>query len=99
MFSSGAEQPFARLNVYLMNGDIVCGQNLPDSPTWSPFPKGQSVTYTVTGFQVFSLPCSVSAIRAVLHTRTDLHNNAPPLTSEIVSDATMAVSYRLVPLQ
>ena len=98
-FSSSAEHAFARLNVYLMTGDISCGQNLPDSPTWSPFPKGQSVTYTVTGFQVFSLPCNVTAIRAVLQTRTDVHNNAPPLASEIVADATMADTYHLVPPQ
>jgi hypothetical protein len=98
-FSSGAKQPFARLNVYLMTGDITCGQNLPDSPTWSPFEAGQSVTYTVTGFQIFSLPCNVTAIRAVLQTRTDLHNNLPPTASEIVADATVATTYRLVGLQ
>lgn len=99
VFSSGTEQPFARLSVYLMTGDGACGQNLPDSPTWSPFPKGQSFTYTVTGFQVYRLPCDVTAIRAVLQTRTDTHNNAPPTTGEIVADATKAATYRLVPPQ
>ena len=97
--TSAREVPWAQLNVYLMTGSdpqSYCGQNMPDSPTWGPFEKGQTVSVTITGFQVFRLPCDVTEIRAYLHTR----NNGlgiPPTTSETVANGSMTVSYHLQP--
>jgi hypothetical protein len=45
------------------NADGYCRQNLPDWPTWRPIARGQTVIYTVTGSQVFSLPCEVTGSR------------------------------------
>lgn len=92
--ASGREVPWAQLNVYLLGGDSYCGQNLPDSPTWTPFAAGQTVDYAVTGFQVYRLPCDVSGIRAMLHTRNS-GLVTPPTPSETVAEATFPASYRL----
>ncbi|HEY7510960.1 MAG TPA: hypothetical protein VIG50_11940 [Vicinamibacteria bacterium] len=85
--------PWAQLRVYLLtsgDGSEYCGQNLPDAPTWTDLPAGWQTTYTVTGFQVYRLPCDVTAIRAMLHTRnTGLLT--PPASSDIVAEATMPV--------
>jgi hypothetical protein len=88
---------FAQLAVFLLTSDDAgyCGQNLPDWPTWRPFAAGQTVTYTVTGFQVFRLPCEVTGIRAVFNTRDDLHLGGIPPASQIVADTTMPVIYHL----
>jgi hypothetical protein len=91
---SAREAPWAQLNVYLLSGDGYCGQNLPDSPTWGPFVAGQTVAYTVTGFQVYRLPCDVTGIRAMLHSRnTGLL--IPPTASETIAEATVSVTYQL----
>ena len=92
--TSAVELPWAQLNVYLLSGESYCAQNLPDSPTWRPFPSGQTVSYAVTGFQVYRLPCDVSGIRAMLHTR-DSNLLTPPLPSETVADATFPTSLQL----
>ena len=92
--TSGREVPWAQLNVYLLSGDSYCGQNLPDSPTWGPFGAGQTVVYTVTGFQVYRLPCDVSGIRAMLHTRNS-GLLTPPAPSETVTETTLPASYQL----
>jgi hypothetical protein len=95
--ASGRDVPWARLSVYLLTGDTttsICGQNDPDAPTWGGLPAGWSTTYTVTGFRVYRLPCEVTGIRAVLHTR----NNGlltPPLPSEIVAEAVLPVRLHL----
>lgn len=95
--TAGEMLPFAQLNVYLMTSDGVnyCGQNLPDSPTWRSFPGGQTITYTVTGFQVYRLPCEVTSVRAIFHTRDDPHVGGIPPVSFIVADTTMAAVYQL----
>ena len=98
--TNGSALPFAQLAVFLLtagNADGYCGQNLPDWPTWRPLAAGQSVTYTVTGFQVFTLPCEVTGIRAVLNTRDDTHLGGIPPTNFIVADSTMPVVYHLRP--
>jgi hypothetical protein len=93
--TAAREVPWAQLYVYLMNGsDTYCGQNLPDAPTWAPFLKGQTASVTITGFQVFSLPCDVTGIHAFLHTRnTGLLT--PPIPTDTVAEGSMTVSYHL----
>jgi hypothetical protein len=95
--TGGAELPFAQLAVFLMTADPTspCGQNNPDWPNWKPFASGQMVTYTVTGFQVFRLPCEVTGIRAIFNTRDDLNVGGFPPASQIVADTTLPVVYHL----
>jgi hypothetical protein len=97
--TSGSALPFAQLAVFLQtttsNPVGYCGQNLPDWPTWRPFASGQTVTYTITGFQVFTVPCEVTGIRAVLNTRDDLQQGGVPPSNFIVADATLPVVYHL----
>jgi hypothetical protein len=91
---SAHEVPWAQLYVYLLSGSDYCGQNLPDAPTWGFLPSGWMTTYTVTGFQVYGLPCDVTGVRAVFHTR----NNGlltPPIASETIADATLPVSFQI----
>jgi hypothetical protein len=89
--------PWAQLSVYLLTNDQglgYCGQNTPDSPTWGPLPAGWTTTYTVTGFRVYNLPCAVTGVRVMLHTR----NNGlltPPSPSETIAETTYPVSFRL----
>ena len=94
--TSGRDVPWAQLWLYLYRsanttGNDYCGQNLPDAPTWGPFSKGQTVSVTITGFQVIP-PCDVVAIRAMLHTRNN-GNLTPPIASETVAEATLPVTY------
>jgi len=71
-----------------------CGQNLPDAPTWAPFLKAQTESVTITGFQVFRLPCDVTSLHAYLHTRnTGLLT--PPISTDIVAEGTINVSYHI----
>jgi hypothetical protein len=95
--TSAQQLSFAQLAVFLLTSDDAgyCGQNLPDWPTWRPFGAGQTVIYTVTGFQVFRLPCEVTGIRAIFNTRDDLHLGGIPPASQIVADTTMPVIYHL----
>jgi len=96
--NSAQDLPFAQLAVFLLtmsNPDGYCGQNLPDWPNWRPLPKGQPITVTVTGFQVFTLPCEVTGIRAVLNTRDDLHLGGIPPANLIVADTTLPAVYHL----
>ena len=106
MITSGRDLPFAELNVFLVTApddqcppgsyrSCSCGDNIPDSPTWRPFRKGQTVTYTVTGFQVVP-PCDVIGIRAVLHTRENGPNWYPPMPSETEAEATLQATYHLI---
>ena len=59
--SSAREVPFGQVNVYLLTGA--------DSPQWQPLPSGWTTTLTVSGFQVFRLPCAVTGVRVMFHTR------------------------------
>ena len=92
---SGRDVPWAQLNVYLLTADgSYCGQNLPDSPTLAPLDEGQQANVTITGFQVYRLPCNVTGVRAMLHTR----NNGlltPPTASETIADALLPVNYTI----
>jgi hypothetical protein len=90
--------PWAQLNVYLAAPDgLFCGQNLPDSPGWRPLRAGDRVSVSVTGFQIFRLPCDVTAIQAVLHTRDNPHLNMPILPAETLAEANATMGYRLLP--
>jgi hypothetical protein len=87
--------PWAQLNVYLLSGGDYCGQNMNYAPSWGPLAAGQTETVTVSGFQVFRLPCDVTGVRAMLHTR----NNGlltPPTAAETVVETAFPVTYRLV---
>ncbi|HQZ15909.1 MAG TPA: hypothetical protein PLD86_03450 [Vicinamibacteria bacterium] len=93
--ASDRDVPWAQLHVYLYDGSPglgYCGQNLPDAPTWGPFSKGQTVSVTISGWQVSRTPCQVTSIRAWLHTRnTGLLT--PPTAAETVADGSLAVDY------
>ena len=95
--TSDREVDWAALYVYLLSSDSgrdYCGQNLPDTPTWGPFRKGQTVTVTISGFQVGRMPCQVTGIRAMLHTRNS-GLLTPPTASETIAEATMTIAYSL----
>ncbi len=95
--TSAHEVPWAKLNVYLLTGgqsSEFCGDNGPDSPTWSFLPSGWTTTYTVTGFRVYRLPCEVAGLRVMLHMRNN-GLNIPPTSSETIAEATLPVSYRI----
>lgn len=82
--------PWAQLNVYLLtNGarDQYCGQNLPDSPTWQFIKPGWTTRVTVTGFQVYRLPCDVTGVRAMLHMRNSGLLTPPNATETIVENS------------
>ena len=95
--ASAHEVPWAQLNVYMLTADQglgYCGQNLPDSPTWSFLTPGWTTTFTVTGFQVFRLPCEVTGIRAMLHMRNN-GSLTPPTPSETIAEATFPMSFQI----
>jgi hypothetical protein len=89
------EVDYAQLYLYLYTADgSYCGQNLPDTPAWGPFPANKTMDVTVSAFQVFRIPCDVTAIRAMLHVR----NNGlliPPTPAETVADATFPANYAI----
>jgi hypothetical protein len=89
---SERELPWAQLYVYLLTHDGYCGQNLPDAPTWAPFEKWRPVQVTISGFQVFRLPCEVTGFRAILRIR---HTGllTPPTGTDMVAEATLPVRY------
>lgn len=91
---SARELPFAQLYVFLLSGDGYCGQNLPDTPTWSPLAAGRSMSFNITGFQVYRLPCEVTGLRVMLHTRNS-GTLTPPTAAETVIEKTLAVSYHI----
>ncbi|MEQ1757179.1 MAG: hypothetical protein ABL986_02595 [Vicinamibacterales bacterium] len=93
--TSDREVPWAQLRVYLYTGSQgldYCGQNNPDAPTWGPFSKGQTVSVTISGFQISRVPCEVTSIRAWLHTRNS-GLATPPTESETVAAGSLAVTY------
>jgi hypothetical protein len=93
--SAERELPWAQLSVYLMTPDgTYCGQNLPDAPTWGPFRARDTQSVTISGFQVYRLPCTVTGIRAYLHTR----NNGlliPPTASEAAAEGSTTVNFTI----
>jgi hypothetical protein len=99
---SDRDVPWAQLNVYLMTGDTsteYCGQNLPDIPGWVQLTKGQQISASVTGFQVYRLPCDVVAIRAYLTTRDTRHGGVltPPKPDETIATGVLTAHYQLRP--
>ena len=93
--SAGRELQWAQLNVYLMKADgTYCGQNLSDSPTWGPFRATDTHTLTVSGFQVFQLPCTVTGVRAYLHTRNS-GLLTPPSASETAAEASATANFTI----
>jgi len=89
---------WTQLRVYLLTGGSdseYCGMSDPDSPTWGRLPAGWTTSYTVTGFRVERLPCDVTGLRIMLHTRND-GRFAPPTASETVAQAIVPLSFRLV---
>ena len=85
--------PYATLSVYLLTQDGYCGQNLPDTPIWAPFGAGGKVEVTITGFQVYRLPCDVIGIRAMLHVYTN--DGRPSAPDQTLAEATYPVTYQL----
>jgi hypothetical protein len=76
-----------------------CAQNLPDAPGWEPLVKGQTASVTISGFQVYRLPCDVTGIRAYMTTR-DIRRGGlltPPPADETVASGVLAVNYQLRP--
>ena len=93
--TASRELPWAQLNVYLLTEDgRYCGQNLPHSPIWQPFPFGQPVNITVEGWQIFRLPCNVTGIRAMLHNRIS-GALFPPRPDETIAEATLPISFEI----
>jgi hypothetical protein len=95
-FTTAPATTRARLNVYLTTGpgpSDYCGQNSPDSPLWDAPPA--SATFEVTGFRVYRLPCEVTGIRVMLHTRPDNGLLAPPRPEETLAEATLPVQYTI----
>jgi hypothetical protein len=93
--SAGRELPWAQLSVYLMTSDTeYCGQNMPDAPTYGPFRATETVTVTISGFQVFRLPCQVVAVRAYLHTRNS-GLLVPPNASETAAQGLATASFTI----
>ena len=91
---AGRDAGRAALFVYLLSGDSYCGQNLPDTPTFTPLERGQRATVTITGFQVYRLPCEVTGVRAMLHTRTG-GLLTPPVPADTIAEATLDVRYTM----
>ena len=89
---------FAQLSIFLVSnasGTEYCAENAPDSPTWRNLPAGWTTNYTVTGFQVFRVPCTVIGVRAILHSRDDPHAGGPPRPEQIIAETTLPVSIQI----
>jgi hypothetical protein len=91
---------FGQLDVHLLSDDppgSSCGSNLPDGPTWSPW-TGRGITrITVSGFQIFRLPCDVIGIRAILHLGPRPLSLSSPLLvpSRILADGSTVLVHHL----
>jgi hypothetical protein len=91
------EVPWAQLYVYLLTNDsrdTYCGQNLPDVPSWGPFPAFDPVTVSITGFEMFRSSCDVTGVRAMLHLR-DNGSLIPPAPSQTIAEGIFTVRYHL----
>lgn len=91
---AGRDAGRAALFVYLLTADGYCGQNLPDTPSFTPLERGQRTTVTITGFQVFRLPCEVTGVRAMLHTRSG-GLLTPPVPADTIAEATLNVRFTI----
>jgi len=88
---------FAVLDVHLLAENPPgsnCGQNLPDAPTWGPWIGRRVVRVTVSGFQIYRLPCDVTGIRAIVHLGPR-SLGILPLPTQTLADGTLPVVYHL----
>ena len=94
--SARHDLPFAELMIFLedANGD-ECAANNPDRPTWAPFRASRWESVTVTGFQVWRLPCPVARVHVYLHTRNNPHLLTRPPADLIVAEATIPASFTI----
>jgi hypothetical protein len=95
--ASDRDVPWAQLDVFLYDGNgqrDFCGQNLVDAPSWEPLSKGQRVSVTIGGFELFR-PCEVTSIRAWLHTRRgrDTGLLGPPVEDQTIASGALTVNY------
>lgn len=70
------------------------GNGCGSSPAWTSLPAGFTASVTVTGFQIYRLPCSVTGVRAFFHTRNS-GQEAPPSAAETIAEATLPVRLEL----
>jgi hypothetical protein len=90
---AGSRETVARLFVYGQANGATCAQNLPDAPDFAPLNAGDMRSFTVTGFQVYRLPCEVTSFRAVLHRRESRNLNTELTPAEIIAEATLPIRY------
>jgi hypothetical protein len=90
-------EPVAQLTVLLMSGNsgARCGENAPDRPVWESIDGGGGTTVTITRVGIYSLPCLVTGIRAVLGRRTGFIGASPP-PGEIIVETTIPVDFTLI---
>ncbi|MET0555191.1 MAG: hypothetical protein ABW221_19265 [Vicinamibacteria bacterium] len=83
-------EPYAQLDLYLLTADgNYCGQNTPDAPEFRNLPAGWTERRTVSGFDVYRLPCQVTGVRAILHRRPRSTGLLfPPSADQIIVEAT-----------
>jgi hypothetical protein len=53
-----------------------------------------SVAFTITGFQIFRVPCEVVRIRAMLHTRIG-GQLFPPSAAQTIAETTVPIALRI----
>jgi hypothetical protein len=91
---AGTDERIARLFIYAKDASgATCAQNLPDTPDLSPLKHGTVQSITVTGFQVYRLPCDVESFRAVLHRRESRNLNTELTAAEIITEAMLTARY------
>ena len=59
---------------------------------WTALPRGET-RFEVTGFRVYRLPCEVTGVRVMLHTRPDNGLLIPPSAGETLAEVTVPVRY------
>lgn len=95
--SGTRDADFAVLDVHLVAENPPgsnCGQNLPDAPTWGPWIGRRAVRVTVSGFQIYRLPCDVIGIRAIVHLGPG-SSGIIPMPTRTLADGTLPVVYHL----
>lgn len=94
--SARRDLEFAELLVFLEDADGgECAANHPDRPTWAPFRASRWEAVTITGFQVWWLPCPVARVHVYLHTRNDPHAGTRPPADLIVAEAIIPASFTI----
>lgn len=87
----------AQLSVFLLTPDNPggsCGNNAPDRPVWESLQHGWSTSVMITGYRIFSLPCHVTGLRAILGRRTGPVGASPP-PGEVIVQVTIPVDFTL----